>query len=166
MSDAAWLKKLPMDVVKRFAKELNVEANLIAAICQQESSCNPFAQRYEPNFQWTLTPAVFARVIGCSPETEMHGQKNSYGMMQIMGTVARENNFRGWFGELFEAELNIEIGTRHLSKFVAKHNDIAIAISAYNCGTPKRLPNGNLANQKYVESVLKWKAEADARNGQ
>lgn len=161
MTVAAWLSKLPMDSINRVASLYGIQANLIAAICMQESSCNPFAERFEPGFRWTLDPNVYAKTIGCSIDTEMNGQKRSYGLMQIMGSVAREHGFRGWFAELYEPDINVDIGTRHLLKFIRKYNDVHLALSAYNAGTPKRLPNGNLVNQSYVNGVMKWKAEAD-----
>lgn len=166
MTVVTWLSKLPMDIINQNAKRYGVEASLIAAICKQESNCNPFAERFEPAFRWIIGASDYAKAIGSSVDTETNGQKKSYGLMQIMGSVAREQGFKGWFGELFDPDLNIEYGTRHLSKFLQKHSDISLAVSAYNAGAPKRLPNGNLVNQSYVNSVLIWKSEADARTSQ
>lgn len=158
---ADFLIRLPMDIVRLASVKYNVDENLIAAICQQESSCNPYAWRFEPGWQYFLKPDLCAKDIGCSLETERKGQACSWGLMQVMGAVLREHGFKGWFGESFTPKVNLDYGVKHLKKFIDKYPDIESAIASYNAGSPRKGADGRFINQNYVDSVLKWKAEAD-----
>jgi soluble lytic murein transglycosylase-like protein len=75
----------------------------------------------------------------------------SWGLMQIMGSVARQYGFKGNLSSLTEPEINIEIGCKHfVSKYSVEPKDM---ISAYNAGSPKKTPEGLYVNQGYVDKV-------------
>ena len=92
--------------------------------------------------------------------TEEVGQKTSWGYMQVMGSVAREHEFRGWFPELCIPEVGIEYGARHFHKFFKKYGDLKQAISSYNAGNPAIISDGKgklvFKNQIYVDKVLDY----------
>lgn len=119
------------------------------AVCMAESSFDQYAYRYEQRYRWlvgdqeTLTP------------TERAGQMSSWGLMQVMGGVAREDGFTGPFPLLCEPTVGLRYGLRHLRKFMQKYGDWKDAIASYNAGRPKKLPDGNYDNQSYVDKVLK-----------
>jgi soluble lytic murein transglycosylase-like protein len=61
---------------------------LVCAICEQESAWDPFALRYEPAFfDRYVAPQLAAGKISV---TEAHARAFSWGLMQVMGQVARE----------------------------------------------------------------------------
>jgi soluble lytic murein transglycosylase-like protein len=121
---------------------------LVHAICHVESSMNPFAIRYEPSFKW------LAGDQGHMSPTERIGQMMSWGPMQVMGAVAREHGFAGWFPELCTLPTGILYGCLHLARFKAKYDVWLDVIAAYNAGSPRRAPDGRYANQSYVDKVL------------
>jgi len=59
---------------------------------------------------------------GYTAGTERILQRTSWGLMQIMGAVARERGFRGWLTELCDPAVNLEWGCRHL-RWMVDHNN-------------------------------------------
>ena len=91
-----------------------------------------------------------------SRDTEWALQAASWGPMQVMGAVARELGFRGWFPALCTWPAGVDYGTLHLRKlrnrFLDKYGWEGVA-AAYNAGSPNRLDNGQWANQSYVDKI-------------
>ena len=156
-----WSSLLPMEAIATRAKAFGVDSSLIAAIVMKESSGNRFASRYEPIFRYIWETETCAKRLKCSEDTEIIGQKTSYGLMQIMGSVAREWGFLGWFGELYEIETNLNFGIKHLRQYLLKYPNVSDAISSYNQGSPRRGSDGLYLNQKYVETVLLFKKQLE-----
>ena len=106
-----------MPTIREVAEELSLNPNIIAAIIITESTGKTCAMRFEPGWRW-FTPTehmmAYAEKLGCSVQTEENGQATSWGLMQVMGTVAREHGFRGWFSELCQPETGIRYGANHL----------------------------------------------------
>jgi soluble lytic murein transglycosylase-like protein len=73
------------------AEAHQLDAALVCAICEQESAWNPWAIRYEPAFfAHYVAPQLSAGQIS---STEAQARAFSWGLMQVMGQVAREHNF-------------------------------------------------------------------------
>ena len=73
------------------AEAHQLDAALICAICEQESAWNPWAIRYEPAFfAHYIAPQLAGGQIS---NTEAQARAFSWGLMQVMGQVAREHNF-------------------------------------------------------------------------
>jgi len=91
-----------------------------------------------------------------SRNTEWIGQQASWGPMQVMGAVAREYGFRGFFPELCGVP-GVQYGAMYLAKlmsrFFDKHGYAGVA-AAYNAGSV-RFSGGRFENQAYVDKVLK-----------
>lgn len=144
----------PLDDIKDAAIAHHLPWELVHAICEIESSLNPFAMRYEPNYKWlTADPAHL------SP-TERVGQMISWGPMQVMGAVARSYGFTGYFPALCTFPTGLTYGCLHLAHFHAKYSLWTDVIAAYNAGSPRRTPDGRqFVNQFYVDKVLRaWQA--------
>ncbi len=119
---------------------------LVCAICEQESNWNPWAVRYEPAF--------FARYVApaytSSPHpwtiTEAQARATSWGLMQVMGQVAREHGFKADFlSQLCDPGLGLEIGCLVMAaKLVAAEGNVSKALLLWNGG----------ANPQYPEQVL------------
>ena len=92
---------------------------------------------------------------------ELVEEQISWGLLQIMGAVARERGLKGWLTRLLQPEVNLSIGIKHLQWLAAREwhgNDM---ISAYNQGSPRRhsvRKSGaevrEYVNQAYVSRVL------------
>lgn len=141
--------------VQEAALAADLPISLVYGLVCQESSGNPNATRFEPMF--------FQRYIikGNFPEAEGKGRATSWGLMQIMGEVAREEGFKGDFHELLEPEVGLYWGCRHLARlkerYWAKYGWNGV-LAAYNAGSP-RLNGGKFVNQKYVDGVLGYASE-------
>ncbi len=101
--------------------------------------------RYEPAFyERYLQPQFACRAIG--NEGEARARAFSWGLMQVMGQVARENNFAApSFATLCEPSTGLDIGCRVLAaKLAAAHGNVAEALQRWNGG----------ANRDYAASVL------------
>ena len=123
---------------------------LVYAICQVESSLNPSAIRHEPRYRWlvgdneTMSP------------TERQDQMTSWGLMQVMGAVARELGHTGPLSDLLDPPTGLFYGCLHLRRFRAKYDIWPDVIAAYNAGSPRRVAGqiGPYVNQSYVDKVL------------
>jgi hypothetical protein len=138
------------------ANENGVDPILFEAICRVESSLDPLAMRYEPKWNYLYFPREHASRLRITEETETQLQKFSYGLCQIMGSVAREHGFTGALVSLAaDPALCLKFGAIHLKKFLWKYQTEAEAIAAYNAGSARRTPGGMFVNQQYVDKVDK-----------
>lgn len=146
--------------IKHFSQKYGLDPAIIYGICQTESALNPNAIRYEPAFykkyieknEDVLKQA--SKIKGVSVQTELRARAFSFGIMQVMGQVARENGFTGVFlTDLCRTWTGIQIGSKVFAKKLKKYPNMVEAISSYNAGrpTPK--------NQKYVDKVLRFSKE-------
>jgi soluble lytic murein transglycosylase-like protein len=113
---------------------------LVCAVIEQESAWDSLAIRYEPGFRITyVTPLRL-------PPSEEIARSISWGLMQVMGQVAREHEFTGKFlSALCDPATGIEIGCRVLSaKLAGASNDISRGLQRWNGG----------ANAEYAAQVL------------
>lgn len=143
-------------IIAEIADKIGVEPALALAIAETESSFDPLACRYEPIFRWTNPKAE--RPKNSTIETEIQHQKTSWGLMQVMGIVARENGLRGWITQLTQPEVGAEFGCRVIKKKLEKYSDLDSAISAYNAGSPTDTNKGYVAKVK--SKLEKWRAQA------
>lgn len=137
-------------LIKSAAAKRSLPWELVYAICHVESSLNPTATRYEPHFRWlvgdneTMSPS------------ERHDQMTSWGLMQVMGSVARELGHTGPLPDLLIPSTGLFYGCLHLRRFRAKYDIWPDVIAAYNAGSPRRVAGsvGPYVNQSYVDKVL------------
>lgn len=129
-------------IAGKYAAKYNLDTALICAVCEQESSWNPFAIRFEPTFEARyIHPA-----IPTAPTTLEITKAMSFGLMQIMGQTAIEFGWQGHFlTELCDPDTGIDFGCRKLAKCIVDHpNDTGAALLAYNGG----------GNSAYAPQVL------------
>jgi hypothetical protein len=69
----------------------SLDPALVCAVVEQESAWNPFAIRYEPGFLARYVAPLFT--TGKISATEAYARSFSWGLMQVMGQVAREHGF-------------------------------------------------------------------------
>src|SRR5437773_6192911 len=106
----------------------SLDAALVCAVIEQESGWNPWAMRYEPAFfAKYVAPLYTNNRISAS---EAYARGFSWGLMQVMGQVARENGYTEPFlSALSDPGDSLEIGCRLLhKKFVTEAGDINRAL--------------------------------------
>ncbi len=102
---------------------------LVCAVAEQESGWGAWAIRYEAGFFDRYVPKDL-------PASEARARAFSWGVMQVMGQVAREHGFTGKFlTELCDPETGFEIGCRVLkSKWTKAGGDTRHALLLWNGG--------------------------------
>ncbi len=109
---------------------------LVCAIVEQESAWNTYAIRYEPGFR-----TRYVAPLGL-PATEEIARSISWGLMQVMGQVAREHGFTGKFlSALCDPLVGLDIGCAALASKLAVASSLVVGGSA-----------GLQAREKPVES--------------
>ena len=144
------------------AARFNLPEWLINAVINAESAGDPWAVRFEAAFRAHYV-ADQCQTYGASHETERTTRACSWGLMQIMGQVARERGFKGEFlTELCEPATGMEYGCRHLALFRDRHFATlgwAGVAAAYNAGTPRKDAAGKFLNQAYVDKIMKFQPQ-------
>ncbi len=132
-------------LVREIAAAHGLDHALVCAVVEHESRWNPWAVRYEPDFFARYVLPLFTR--GAFRVTEAQTRTMSFGLMQVMGEVAREEGFQGEFlTELCDPRLGVEYGCRTLWKRMLAHEGrTADALLAYNGGADKAYPGEVLA---------------------
>jgi soluble lytic murein transglycosylase-like protein len=146
------------DLYPIFSAKYQLPAGLLRAVAKVESSENPWAIRYEPEWRYLLRPELYAQKLRITPETETQMQKCSFGLIQIMGSVARELGYQDLLTHLLDPAMNLSYGAMKLARVIKKYPYINDAIAAYNAGTPS-IVQGKYRNQVYVDRVnAAWKS--------
>lgn len=117
-------------LARTIAERHGVDETLVCAVVEQESAWDTHAMRYEPGFR-----AHYVAPLGLPP-TEEIARSISWGLMQVMGQVARERGFTGKFlSALSDPNVGIAIGCEVLgAKISAASNDIWRALELWNGG--------------------------------
>jgi len=167
-------------LAREAARKYGLDPRLICALCEVESSWNPWAVRHETEYKWLYGLSVgdtghYACASGQSGQklndillkikssvlTELATQRTSWGLLQIMGAVARERGFKGWLTELCDPAVNLEWGCKHLRWMVDHNNAYGLPdyritpedlAAAWNGGT-RVVVDGKYKNQSYVDRV-------------
>jgi soluble lytic murein transglycosylase-like protein len=130
------------------ASQHTLDPALICAIVEQESAWDPHAIRYEPTFR-----TRYVAPLGMPP-TEEVARSISWGLMQVMGQVAREHGFTAKsLAALCDPATGLAIGCAvFAAKLRASTND-AVSVANNNVEHALALWNGG-ANASYAAQVL------------
>jgi soluble lytic murein transglycosylase-like protein len=122
-----------------------LDAALVCAVIEQESAWNPWALRYEPAFYARYVAPLCAG--NALTPTEAQARAFSWGLMQVMGQVARENGFAGrYLAELCDPAAGIAVGCAVLAKRLATaKGDLIRGLLAWNGGGNAAYPAQVLA---------------------
>ncbi len=145
---------VPVDAwpISSMAQKYDLPVQLVAALCQVESGCNPMATRYEPGYRWVVE---FDSPYTTSATERVH-QQTSWGLMQLMGANARDLGYRGPMPALCDPWLGLDLGCRFLRRLIDRYDGALLdAVSAFNQGRARRDPGtGQYRNQRYVDKVV------------
>lgn len=142
--------------VEQAALAAGLDVVLVGAIVEVESDGNPWAFRPEHRYRYLwdvrkhapfravtpdelsskVPPADFHSLTATGAGHEWWGQQMSWGPMQVMGAVAREQGFAGLFlSELSDPTVGIPIGCRLLRQLLRwADGNVSKAAGAYNAG--------------------------------
>jgi soluble lytic murein transglycosylase-like protein len=120
-------------LAKTTAIKYSLIPSIVCAVCEQESSWNPEAQRYESAFYVRyIEPMVFNGTIQSMDEAI--ARATSYGLMQVMGETARELGYEGPLPYPDE-QTQIDLGCKKLLQCsVLAHGDTISMLLRYNGG--------------------------------
>lgn len=140
------------EMIEVRALEFDIDPDLIESFCMVESSGNPKATRYEANFF-----ERYIKPMKLIDQVDAANRATSWGLMQLMGQVAREKGFKGDFKELLDPGVSLFWSLKHLKRFITKYApNLDDAIAAYNAGSPRKKENGEYVNQVYVDRIHKF----------
>lgn len=129
--------------VKQAATDSGLDPAVVCAIVEQESNWNCYAIRYEPAFMARYVAPLYTNQKISA--TEAYARSFSWGPMQVMGQVARENGYEGPLPMLCDLPTGIAVGTKvWKGKLDKAAGDVTKALFLWNGG-------GNLA---YPSQVL------------
>lgn len=140
------------DIIIKSAESFRLDANLIRSIISTESSGITTATRFEPNWHYFNNVQSFADKLGIPREEEEKKQATSWGLMQVMGGVARDLGFTDDISMLLVPDIGIFYGSKKLRQLFDRYGDEDKVVSAYNQGSPKE-KNGMFLNQRYCDRV-------------
>ena len=159
------------------AEQFGLPAILLAAMVRVESDGNTYAWNPEPHYRYLVDvrtgkpfrgltsheslsekpPADFRSYAG-DRDAEWWGQQASWGLLQVMGAVAREHGLlrTQHLPVLCVPALGLEFGARHLAsykrRFHGRHGWDGV-VAAYTAGSPRLAASGKFENQVYVDKV-------------
>ena len=128
-------------LAQQAADNYGLQRSLVCAVIEQESGWNTWAIRYEPAFL-----IKYVNPIPNLSATERAARSTSWGLMQIMGQVARELKLSAkYLSELCDPELGLSYGCLHLrNKIQRAGGNVGKGLLRYNGG----------GNQQYDDEVL------------
>lgn len=140
----------PLLILARNAAEARaLDPALVCAVVEQESSWNPWAMRYEPAFFTKYVAPLYTN--NKIAATEAYARGISWGLMQVMGQVAREAGFDAQFlSALCDPEQALTVGCKVLRKKLdAASGDATRALLAWNGGANALYPAQVLARRSH-----------------
>jgi soluble lytic murein transglycosylase-like protein len=121
-------------LARKAAAAQSLDPALVCAVVEQESAWNPWAMRYEPLFFAKYVASLYTNnKISAS---EAYARGFSWGLMQVMGQVARETGFDALFlSALCDPEQGLALGCKVLRKKIdSMAGDTTRGLLAWNGG--------------------------------
>lgn len=161
--------------IEQVADNNGLSRNLVEALVLTESGGNTYATKPETFYPYLMNvktwkpygaltreqagsktaPDGFPCLAG-HPDHEWLDQQQSWGLMQVMGAVAREHGCRSpYLAELTEPITGLHFGCKHFASMLAWTNgDIDKALGAYNAGRGGALGSDGQAYAQKVRANL------------
>lgn len=130
MASSVYTQSNLVALAREVAERHGLDPALICALAEQESSWDASAMRYETGFRTRYVAQLQL------PPTEEVARSISWGLLQVMGQVAREHGFSGKFlSALCEPAIGLETGCAVvMAKIAQASGDITQALSLWNGG--------------------------------
>jgi soluble lytic murein transglycosylase-like protein len=136
-------------LARKAAAAQSLDPALVCAVVEQESAWNPWAMRYEPLFFAKYVASLYTNnKISAS---EAYARGFSWGLMQVMGQVARESGFDALFlSALCDPDQGLATGCKVLRKKLdAMAGDTMRGLLAWNGGGNPAYPAHVLARKPH-----------------
>lgn len=146
-----------------YSKRYAVPQDLVVCMVIQESGGDPNATRPEPTFyrryierplkQGKPLPGFMPKGLSQAEYTrELNNRAISWGLLQVMGQVARELHYRGRYLEtLKDPAINLDVGCRFLRRLQSRYGtDERAMLLRWNGG----------ADPNYPDEVRAWKSSS------
>lgn len=148
-------------VIWECSKTFSLDEKLIKAVVLAESEGQPFKNRHEKNWTYFKDVDIWAQKRCVTEITERMNQMSSWGLMQVMGSVARELGFDRDLPELCIPQVGVYFGSMKLRKLSDKYHNPYDMIASYNAGRPVLTSVGHYKNQSYVDKVCSLMREIE-----
>lgn len=163
------------ELAEREARRHDLNPAWVLGIIAVESGGDTYAWNPEPHYRylWDISrgkpfralsaaeraseipPRDFPCPPGVDRDAEWWGQQASWGLMQVMGAVAREMGYAGrHLPGLCAPAVGLAVGCQFLSRLMNRYGQPEPTIAAYNAGSPRLSAGGGYENQQYVDKVL------------
>lgn len=162
-----------------YAQRFQIPHIMLRAQCVVESGLSPYKWNPEPRYRYLvdahtgkpfrrlteseiaseLPPTDFPGAPGAGEDrdAEWWGQQASWGLMQIMGAVARELGLHGSLTLLIDPEINLQYGCAHLfhlhMRYYSTHGWRGV-LAAYNTGQPQNASGAGAAYVRKIEAAM------------
>lgn len=135
----------------KYATKYGLDVALVCSVVEQESGWNSWAMRYEPLFySHYIQPLLNNGQVHTM--TEATARATSYGLMQLMGQVAREFGFKGQFlTELCDPDTGLDWGCQKLAACLKATATVPDALLRWNGGGNPQYANEVLARMSKYE---------------
>jgi soluble lytic murein transglycosylase-like protein len=136
-------------LAKRQAISFALDPAIVCAVVEQESAWNTFALRFEPAFFAKYVASLYTNNKVTASEAYARGF--SWGLMQVMGQVARETGYDApYLSAICDPQQGLAIGCKVLrKKFDATAGDTTRALLAWNGGANPQYPAQVLARRAH-----------------
>lgn len=153
-------------LARQIAGKHGLNDALVCAIVEQESSWNPTATRYEPRFYQVYIEKLITPLSLSQDEATQRA--TSWGLMQLMGQVARELGFTDPIPTLCDPATGLDWGCKFFAQKLLKANgDAYAALQRWNGGgNPNYAPQVISRMDKYIQPLDNSEAVQDAANGE
>lgn len=143
------------ELLEKYCASLGVDRDLVYSIAEVESAHSHWAVRYEKGWKYFFETKQNAARLNISEETEHVLQACSWGILQVMGSVARELGFKRELPKLCQPTYGLFFGIKKLASIADRYDSVEQVIAAYNAGSARRTLEGDFVNQSYVDKVLR-----------
>jgi len=134
-----------IELAKATARKHVLDPALVAAVCEQESSWNPWAMRFEPGF----LARYIKPTLPDAPTTGEIARATSWGLMQVLGQTAFELGFNDkYFSSLCDPSVGLLWGCTKLAKCIDSRSDQRLALLMWNGGGRPQYADEVLARMK------------------
>jgi soluble lytic murein transglycosylase-like protein len=142
-------------LIEKTSAQRGIDPDIVEAMVLQESQGRAWAWNPEPRYRYfwdvkrqapfrTLTPAEVASkwppqdfpALTAERDQEWWAQQASWGLLQVMGAVARERGFTGlYLTELSDPALGLTLGCQHYAAMLRlAKGDPWVAVAMFNAG--------------------------------
>lgn len=135
------------EIVRNHRDRGDLPVPCVLALCSVGASFRPTFVKYRGEYG-ALVGDVDTLSVG-----ERFGQQHAWGLMQVMGSVARAYRFEGAFTDLWDPETNLGIGMVHLRRLYRRHKNWPDAIADYHTGTVEK-QQGRYRDHRFIARMF------------